>query len=126
MATALIGLAGALLGAVTALVGAAPSDRRQLNNEEVRWRRDQMGTAYETTLRYLLRAANRRSQVDPELGRGVLSKEPQREWYDDLVDGHSWLLILISRCGTGQAPPLRDTFDLLDRQIQALGALTGH
>lgn len=121
MATALIGLAGALLGAVAALVGAALSDRRQLRNEEMRWRRDQMGTAYETTLRYLLRAANRRSEVHPELGRGVLNKEHQREWYDDLVEGHYWLLILISRCGAAQAPRLREAFDLLDRQLQALG-----
>lgn len=121
MTTALIGLAGALLGAVTALVGAALSDRRQLTNEEMRWRRDQMSTAYETTLRYLLRAANRRSEVDPELGRGVLNKEHQREWYDDVVEGHCWLLILISRCGAAQTPPLRKAFDLLDRQIQALG-----
>jgi hypothetical protein len=121
MATAFIGLVGALLGAVTALVGAALSDRRQLTNEEMRWRRDQMGAAYETTLRYLLRAANRRSEVDQDLGRGVLNKEHQREWYEDLVEGHSWLLILISRCNAAQTPPLREAFDLLDRQIQALG-----
>jgi hypothetical protein len=120
VATAFIGLAGALFGAVTALVGAALSDRRQRRSEEMRWRRDQMGTAYETTLRYLLRAANRRSEVNPQVGRGVLHREHMREWYDDLVEGHCWLLILISRCGPSQATHLREAFDLLDRQIQGL------
>jgi hypothetical protein len=121
MATAFIGLAGALFGAVTALIGAAQSDRRQRRSEEARWRRDQMGTAYETALRFLLRAANRRSEVDPQLGRGVLHREHQREWYDDLVEAHFRLLSLISRCGPSQAMRLREAFDLLDRQIQALG-----
>jgi hypothetical protein len=121
VATALIGLAGALFGAVTALVGTALSDRRQVRNEEMRWRRDQMGAAYETTLRYLLRAANRRSQVDPQLGRGVLNKEDQREWFDDLVEGQCWLLILISRCGTAQVERIRKAFNLLDDKVKALG-----
>jgi len=85
MGAALIGLAGALFGAITALVGSSLSDRRQARVERARWQRDQLSSAYEQALRYLLRAANRRSEFEGGRGGAILRQEHQREWFDDLV-----------------------------------------
>ena len=86
MTAAIIGLTGAIFGAITALVGSSLSDRRQVRVERVRWRRDQLSSAYEQALRYLLRGANRRSEFEGGRGGAILRPEHQREWFDDLVE----------------------------------------
>ena len=121
MGSALIGLAGALVGALAALIGSTLSERRQSRNEERRWRRDQLATAYEQTLRYLIRAANRRSELDPKIGQGVLKKEHHREWFDDVAEAQYWLLTLTSRCGAAYIDPLLGAARRLDHEVQDLG-----
>jgi len=78
MTAALSGFAGAVLGALMALVGAMFADRRQAKAETRRWRRDQLEAAYAQTIRYLLRAANRRSEFVGGSGGAVLRLEHQR------------------------------------------------
>jgi hypothetical protein len=88
MGAAVIGLVGALLGAATALVGSVISARLQARQESVRWQRDRRQAAYDGSLRYLLRAANRRAELSIQSGKltTVLSQEHVREWFDDLVE----------------------------------------
>jgi hypothetical protein len=127
MTAAIIGLIGAVFGAVTALAGSALSDRRQMHNEDVRWRRDQRLAAYEGALRHLLRAANMRSKILIERGTitGVLSQEHQREWFGDLVDAQFWLHTLISRCEPAQSARLADSADKLDHTISSMNTARG-
>jgi hypothetical protein len=63
MTVAIIGLVGAVFGAVVALFGAAWSDRRQARIQEVRHESEQRTAAYEGAIRYLNRAANRGSTM---------------------------------------------------------------
>lgn len=122
MAAAIIGLVGALLGAVTALFGSVLADRRQVRLEERRWRRDRRAAAYEGSLRHLLRAANRRSEIKLTGSTmvAVLAQEHQREWFDDLIEAQYWLRILTTRCGADQAGRLIQAADDLDAAISAI------
>ncbi len=122
MFAAFIALAGTLLGTAAAILGAAITDRRQVRNEARRWRRDQLNNAYEQALRFLLRAASRRSEVDPALGAGVLNTEHHRDWFDDLAEAQYWLMVLVARCGRDQENELRKIAQQLDLDLGSLAA----
>lgn len=124
MTVAIIGLAGAVLGAVTALFGSALSDRRKMRLEDIRWRRDQRVAAYEGALRHLLRAANMRSRILAD-GGAVISNEDQREWFSDLVEAQFWLHALISRCEPAQSVRLGDSAGKLDHAISSMNTGRG-
>lgn len=120
MAAAIMGLVGAMLGALTALLGTVLTDRRQTRREEAKWRRDQRSAAYDGALRHLLRAANLRSEFTGGTGRAVLRQEHQREWFDDLVHAQFWLHQLIRYCDASQLENLQATAERLDSHIARL------
>lgn len=120
MTTALIGLGGVLLGVVAALLGPVLTDRRHFRSEARRWRRDQLATAYEQALRYLLRAANRRSLFQGGRGGAVLNQEHQREWFDDLVEAQVWLRTVARYCDANQVDRIRRTAERLDKYVSRL------
>jgi len=120
MAAAIIGLVGAMLGALTTLLGTVLTERRQSRREEARWRRDQRAAAYDGTLRHLLRAANLRSEFMGGRGAPVLRQEHQREWFDDLVQAQFWLHQLIRYCDRSQLALLQATATRLDQHIARL------
>lgn len=113
MTEAFIGLIGAAFGACTALVGSFLSDRRQARQEEVRWRRDRMGAAYEAAMRHLLRALNRRA---------VVSGDDPRVWFDDLVEAQVWLRTLSSHCGRSQRSRVLAAAGQLDSAVRSARA----
>src|SRR5437016_11955408 len=117
---AIVGLVGALAGALMALVGATVTDRRQTRQEAVRWQRDNLTAAYDGALRYLLRTANRRSKFTAS-GGAVLAMEHQREWFDDLVEAQFWVHTLASRCGQAQRERIWEVAATLDGMIDATG-----
>lgn len=127
MTAALIGLIGAMFGAVTAFAGSALSDRRRMRQEDIQWRRDQRVAAYEGALRHLLRAANMRSELTVKGGTltTVLSPEHMREWFGDLVEAQFWMHTLTSRCEPAQSVRLGDSAEKLDEAIRSLNAGRG-
>lgn len=122
MTVAIIGLVGTTLGALTALLGATLTEKRQARREEARWRRDQRTAAFDGALRHLLRAANRRSEFKDGSGAAILKQEHQREWFDDLVEAQFWLHQGIRYCDASQALALEGAADLLDTHIARLTA----
>jgi hypothetical protein len=122
MIAAVFGFAGAVLGAVTALISAALGDRRHTRAEHLQWCRDQRTAVYAGAIRYLLRAAYRRSEISPN-GSALNSPEHQREWFDDLVEVQYWMRTLGSRCGEAQKATVDATADKLHWAIH--GVLTG-
>lgn len=120
MTAALSGFAGAVLGALTTLVGAMFADRRQAKAEARRWRRDQLETAYAQTIRYLLRAANRRSEFVGGTGGAVLRLEHQREWFDDLVEAQVWMRTITRYCGNAQTATIQRAAEQLDSHVDRL------
>jgi hypothetical protein len=111
MTAALSGFAGAVLGALMALVGAMFADRRQAKAEARRWRRDQLEAAYAQAIRYLLRAANRRSEFVGGSGGAVLRLEHQREWFGDLVEAQVWMRTVTRYCGSAQTATIQRAAD---------------
>lgn len=124
MTAAIIGLIGAVVGAVTAVIGSTVSDRRQARREELRWRRDRQGAAYDGALRHLLRAANWRSGLSLRGGAvtAYLKEENIADWFDDLVEAQFWLRTLAGRCGPAQVVPITQAADRLDESISSIGS----
>jgi hypothetical protein len=116
MAVAIVGLIGVVFGAVVALFGAAWSDRRQARIQEIRYNREQRTAAYEGAIRYLNRAANRRSELlfGATGSRAFLKGDQVSDWFDDLVEAQCWLRLLATRCGRSQMPRIREAVDLLE------------
>lgn len=117
--TAVLGLIGVALGALMTQVGSALSDRRQIRIEASRWRRDQKVAAYDGALRYLLRAANLRSEMILKSGTllAVLSEEAVPQMFDDLVEAQFWVHTLATRCGAAQTARIRGAAARLDELI---------
>lgn len=122
MTATIVGLIGAVLGATAALFGAAWSDRRQARIEEARYRREQRAAAYEGALRYLNRAANRRSELIFGItgSRAYLGGDHVRDWFDDLVEAMHWLRVLESRCGDVQTPLIHQVVKALEEAAKDL------
>ena len=122
MAAAIMGLIGVTFGAIAALFGSAWSDRRHARKEEACYRRDQRNAAYEGALRYLNRAAKRRSELlfGATGSRALLSGEHVRDWFDDLTEAQYWVRILVSRCGPAQVPRMRQVMHALDAAARDL------
>jgi hypothetical protein len=118
--SALIGLGGVILGAVATLLSPALADSRQARGEARRWRRDQLANAYEQALRYLLRAANRRSEFQGGRGGAVLNRQHQREWFDDIVEAQLWLRTVTRYCDPAQLDRIRQTAEHLDKHVSRL------
>ena len=124
MASAIIGLVGALLGAEVALVGSLVSARIQARQEHVRWQRDRRQAGYDAAVRYILRAANRRSHIAIQGGRvtPIMSEDFVHEWFDDLVEAQSSLRSLTAICGDGQVATPEQAADRLDEVVTALNS----
>ncbi|MFG2895007.1 hypothetical protein [Streptomyces sp. NPDC048248] len=120
MAEAIIGLVGAVFGALTTMLGAALSEKRQARREDRKWLRDQRAAAYNGALRHLLRAANLRSEFAGGRGAAVLKQEHQREWFDDLVQAQFWLHTATRHCDTAQLDRLTQAAELLDTYVARL------
>ncbi|MFE1191242.1 hypothetical protein ACFW6E_00365 [Streptomyces olivaceoviridis] len=126
MAVAIIGLVGALLGALTTVLGAALSERRQARREDGKRRLDQRIAAYDGALRHLLRAANLRSEFMGGNGAAVLKQEHQREWFDDLVQAQYWLHAATRHCETAQLDRLTEAAEVLDSYVALLNSSEGY
>jgi hypothetical protein len=105
---ALAGLIGAVIGGVATLAGSAVTSRLQARLEAVKWARDRKAEAYDSTIRYFLRAANRRSEFSAE-GGPYVAKAQVGEFFDDLVEAQYWLAVLTTLCGEGQRERERDS-----------------
>jgi len=120
MAVAIIGLAGAALGALITLFGGMLSEERRNRRDEATWRRDKRAEAYDGALRHLLRAANLRSEFLGGTGAAVLKTEHQREFFDDLVQGQFWLHTASRYSTKAELDTLHEVTGLLDAHVLRL------
>lgn len=119
---AVIGLIGVALGALVTQIGSFLTDRRQSRTEANRWNRDQKAAAYGGALRYLLRAANLRSDVVVREGKlvALYTVEGTRQMFDDLVEAQFWVHTLETRCGAPQTARIMGAATHLDEYIDQL------
>jgi hypothetical protein len=120
MTAAIIGLAGATVGALATLLGGILTQGLQDRRDDAKWRRDKRADAYDGALRHLLRAANLRSEFVGGNGLAVIKKEHQREWFDDLVQAQFWMHTVSQYCDPGQLPEVLETARLLDSHVDRL------
>lgn len=104
MDTALIGLAGAIIGATASLLGTILSNRAtaqkeqrlwELNRqkEQEQWTREKLQEIYSNALSSLAKLF-RQSEILAD-GKVMLSKEHQRELFNDYSDAQKWLSLLL-------------------------------
>lgn len=117
---AVVGLIGALLGALMTQLGAVLTDHRQVRTEAIRWNRDQKTAAYDNTIRHLLRAANRRSALTGEFA--YIDKAGVRQLFEDLVEAQFWIHTLVTRCDVSQTERITQALQLLDSTVERAGS----
>ncbi|MGF6888615.1 hypothetical protein ABIA39_007863 [Nocardia sp. GAS34] len=123
MTAAVVGLIGVLLGALMTQLGAFLTDRRQIRNEAIRWCRDQKSTAYDNTIRHLVRAISRRSGVTVNGGGLMLTLDDDgvRQFFDDLGEAQFWIHALATRCEVDQMNRITQAAETLGRIIREMG-----
>ena len=104
MDTAIAGLIGASIGAAAGMTGTLLAQILQSRREHRKWLLSKKEDAYSNSLRYLLKALNRRSKITAD-GIAILSKEDMPEWFADLGETQSWITSLTIYCSSD----VRDT-----------------
>ena len=135
MDPALAVLLGALVGGGATFLGTIVSNAQQARHTREQQRLDRKVEAYSNSLRSLLRAAHRRSELTVESGSlvSIMGKDMVAAWFDDLVDAEYWTTVLTTACGSRQRPniqaaaeQLHDTIERFttgDPSLSPLGAL---
>lgn len=113
MTVAILSLVGTLLGALTALVGTALSDRRKERTAAADWTRGQRSAAYEGALRFLLRATNLPYEAVADDSEDAALRR-YREWFSEIAEAQFWLQTLMARCGADQVSRLAEAAEALD------------
>ena len=108
MDSAVAGLIGAGIGAVAGITGTFLAQILQSRREHRKWILSRKEDAYSNSLRYLLKALNRRSKITVE-GVAVLSKEDMPEWFTDLSEAQAWITSLTIYCSND----VRETIKLI-------------
>ena len=88
MDAAIAGLIDAAIGSVAGMAGTLITSYLQVKQEHAKWIHDKPVEACSNTIRYLVRALNKRSSLsieDSTLIR-VMGKDVIKEWFDDLSE----------------------------------------
>jgi hypothetical protein len=101
MDSTVAGLIGAAIGALAAIASALATSMLQERQERKKWQRDKKQEAYANSLRYILRALNKRSKIDMEQG-AILGEDGIKEWFDDISEVQIWLTTLSIYCPPAQ------------------------
>jgi hypothetical protein len=115
-AAALAGLLGAVIGGGATLLGSLLASRQQARHERDKWLRDWKASAYNNTVRYLLRTANLRSEISVEPGP-LMAMRQVPEFFNDLVEAQYWLAVLTTVCGRRQRAVLEGASRRLNQLI---------
>jgi hypothetical protein len=115
-----------MVGAVIALFGGMATANGQARRDERKWLLDQRAAAYDGTLEYLLRVANRRSEFADSDGRTALLQEHSLEWFDDLVRAQFWFHKLVRYCDESQRAALSTSAARLDGHLHLMLGVNGY
>ena len=120
MSSAIVGLIGAAIGAIAGVAGAFISQQMQARAAQERALHSKKEEAYSSTLRYLLRAQNRRSEISVEGGTfgTVLTKEGVKELFDDMVEAQFWVSALTIYCSEDQRQRVNDVSRDIYRTVE--------
>ena len=110
MDPALAGLLGALVGGGATFVGTVVSNTQQARHTRDRQRLERKVEAYSNSVRSLLRAAHRRSEVTTKSGASVsiMGQDQVAAWFDDLIDAEYWTTVLTTACGSRQRQAIQE------------------
>ncbi|MCB1824404.1 MAG: hypothetical protein H6974_15560 [Gammaproteobacteria bacterium] len=105
---AVAGLIGAGIGAIAGMSGTLMGQILQSKRENKKWLLSRKEDAYSNSLRYLLKALNKRSKLTAD-GIAVLAKEDMPEWFSDLSEAQAWITSLTIYC----SEDVRETIDII-------------
>lgn len=104
MDAAIAGLIGAAIGAVAGMAGTLITTYIQARQEHTKWIRDKRVEAYSSTIRYLIKALNKRSNLSLKGGTAMsaMGEDVIKEWFDDLSEILVWLSAVSMYCSKSQ------------------------
>jgi predicted transcriptional regulator len=119
MDAAIAGLIGAAIGAVAGMAGTLVTTYLQAKQEHAKWIRDKRVEAYSNTIRYLVRALNKRSRFAIEGGTftSVMGEDVMKEWFDDLSEILAWLSAVSIYCSKNQQSQIVYTTQVVDKAV---------
>jgi hypothetical protein len=119
MDAAIAGLIGAAIGAVAGMAGTLITTYLQAKQEHAKWIRDKRVEAYSNTIRYLVRALNKRSSlaIKGDTFTSVMGEDVTKEWFDDLSEILVWLSAVSIYCSKNQQSKIADTTQVVDKAV---------
>jgi hypothetical protein len=119
MDAAIAGLIGAAIGAVAGMAGTLITTYLQARQEHAKWIRDERVEAYSNTIRYLIRALNKRSSLSLEGGTvtSVMGKDVIKEWFDDLSEILVWLSAASIYCSKNQQSKIAHVTKVVNKAV---------
>ena len=119
MDAAIAGLIGAAIGAVAGMAGTLITTYLQARQEHAKWIRDKRVEAYSNTIRYLIRALNKRSSLSLEGGTvtSVMGKDVIKEWFDDLSEILVWLSAASIYCSKNQQSKIAHVTKVVNKAV---------
>jgi hypothetical protein len=119
MDAAIAGLIGAAIGAVAGMAGTLTTTYLQAKQEHAKWIRDKRVEAYSNTIRYLVRALNKRSSLSIEGGNltSVMGKDVIKEWFDDLSEILVWLSAASIYCTKSQQSKIAHATQVVNKAV---------
>jgi hypothetical protein len=123
MDAALAGAIGAGVGALATVAGSLLTTHRQADQQRVAAARRRKEEAYDNTIRFLLRARNRRSLVTAE-GLLIIAQADIGTFFDDLIEAQTSLSVLLTACGSPQRPAIEAATSRLNDALERLSTDT--
>lgn len=119
MDAAIAGLIGTAIGAVAGMAGTLITTYLQAKQEHAKWIRDKRVEAYSNTIRYLVRALNKRSHLAIEGGTctSVMGEDVIKEWFDDLSEILAWLSAVSIYCSKNQQSQIAYTIQIVNKAV---------
>jgi hypothetical protein len=124
---ALAGLLGALVGGGATVAGSILGNTQQARHERRDRHEQRKVEVYSNSLRSLLRAAHRRSEVQVESGKlmSIMGKDMIATWFDDLVDAEYWTTVLTTACGSRQRAVVQEAARALHQAVNMFVSSSG-
>ena len=108
---------GAGIGAGATLLGSVLTARQQASQQRSVAVRERKQAAYENAIRFLLRAANRRSGLTAA-GVPYIAEDQIATFFDDLVEAQHWLSVLVTACDARQRPAIEAASTKLNGEVE--------
>ncbi len=111
-------LIGAFIGALAGVSGAVVTQMLNTKKEQKQWCRLKKDESYSNTLRYCMKARNKRSKINAKVGP-ILGEDAVKEWFDEINEASVWLTNLSIYCSPLYKDEIVKVSEVLRKSIEA-------